>query len=293
LRTYVTSPKDDDDDALPLTPMALSNPRAQAARPGIPMEPGSWRSFRVDRYRLNDSGREHALLHALSNQSFSIRVAAIDGSIQTHSVTLPEISYALVTPFWGKAYPEEFQIAIQLWDRYSLGPPTVDQLILTGAIGLDCNGFVGGYMERRSSPSRWWRKSATKTSYYIKDLLGPSTSYLKSWDDLRPPGPQSLLLGLCDASGTLKDHNPKDPKEVGHLAITEPGTLAKTAASGPVKVDVLESTGPVGSVGLQRSAYTILSLTTDSAKRAIFYVRRGSKIGTPYELAHFRITTLR
>jgi len=288
LNVFVSNPPDDENP--PPTPMAL--PTAKLV-PGKPIDPGQWRRIRADRYRLNDSGHEHLLVSAIRREAnLNFRIMRIDGSVQTHSASFSEISYALIAPFWGKGYPEEFQIVLQLWARYGLGPLNINTLITSGAIGLDCNGFVGGYIERREAPSNWWRRSATKTSYYIKDLLGPPSSYFKSWDDFQPPGSQCLLLGLCDAAGNVKDHNPKNKSDVGHLAITEPGTLAKPKPHGPVTVDVLESTGPVGSVGLKRSTYSILSITKDSASRAIFRVRRGSKIGTPFEFALFRITGL-
>ncbi len=271
--------------------MTLPDPKSPGIQPARPMDPGRWQRSRVDRYRLNDSGYGHFLTQALRNQDrFGIKIQRIDGVFETLSVLPKDISYALVAPFWGKGYPEECAIVLQLWQRYGIAKASAASLISQGLIGLDCNGFVGGYIDRRNAPAAWSRKAGTRTSYYIRDLLG--TAYFRSWDDFRPPGEKCLLMGLCDASGTLKDHNPKDKNEVGHIVITEPGTLSKSGPNGPVSVEVVEATGPVGQVGLQRSRYNILSMTPDSSKKAIFYVQRGSKAGTKYEHAHFRITQL-
>jgi hypothetical protein len=92
-------------------------------------------------------------------------------------------------------------------------------------------------------------------------------------------------MGLCSEDGTVLDHTPDGG--IGHITITEPGTMKKLAANGPVTVDVVESTG-LG-VGLTSSEYKIQSTTLDRKKRGIFYVQRGSKIGTPYEWEYFRM----
>ena len=155
----------------------------------------------------------------------NVRVMRIDGIIQTDRFHPDEIKYALAAPFFGKGYPEECQIVLQLWDRY-----------------------CSKQMDRA----------------------------------------QCLLFGECDANGNVADHSADGG--TGHIMITEPGTLAKKSATGPATVDVVESTGPVGKMGLQRSQCTILSMP----KQGVFHIQRGvpSKKNTAQEFMHVRIVQL-
>ena len=218
-----------------------------------------------------------------------VKVKRIDDVEETGEYEYTDLSYGLVAPFSGKGYPEEVQLLLQ--DRYRYQKPKIalEQFVQQSFIGLDCNGFVGGYLERRAAPADWRRTKASKTSMPIRDLLGPEHTFLKSWDDLRSPGVDSLLLGLCSKDGTVLDHT--DDGGVGHIAITEPGTLKKEGATGPVRVYVAEATGD--GVGLTYSEYQILSMTLDARKRAIFYVHRDSKRGKQNEYVYFRIAPAR
>lgn len=213
-----------------------------------------------------------------------IKVKRIDGILETGEYEYKDLAYGLVAPFSGKGYPEEVQLLLQ--ERYRFQKTKIELPVFTKQqfIGLDCNGFVGGYLERRDAPKAWLRTKASKTSMPIRDLLGPDLGFLKSWDDLRPPG-DTFLLGLCSKDGTVLDHT--DDGGVGHIAITEPGTLKKTGANGPVQVIVSEATGD--GVGLISSEYQILSMTLDKMKRAIFYIHRDSKKGLAHEYEYFRI----
>jgi hypothetical protein len=254
--------------------------------PGLPLEPARWTPWVVNGYRLTASGKQHPLLQAVRHVAeLDVRVLTVQGAVETCHAPADALRFAMFAPFRGKAYPEEMQIALQLWARYGLAPD-VATLVSSAAIGLDCNGFVGGYLDRREAPSRWLRHTDTKTDYMIVDLLGPPGRWLRGWDEFPALAGQSLLLALCGADGSVKDHVKDHPELVGHLGITEPGTLTLAAPGGPVTVDVVESTG---GVGLTRSTYTIESMTRDGAGRGIFRVRRGSKIGTRFEHALFRI----
>lgn len=216
-----------------------------------------------------------------------IKVKRIDGVPETGEYEYNDLAYGLVAPFSGKGYPEEVQLLLQDRYRYQKTKIELQQFVKLQFIGLDCNGFVGGYLERRNAPMAWRRTKASKTSMPIRDLLGPDHNFLKSWDDLRPPGVDALLLGLCSKDGTVLDHT--DDGGVGHIAITEPGTLKK--GGGRVRVNVSEATGD--GVGLIHSEYQILSMTLDARKRAIFYVHRDSKRGLPHEYEYFRIAPAR
>jgi hypothetical protein len=218
-----------------------------------------------------------------------VKVKRIDGVEETGEHEYTDLSYGLVAPFSGKGYPEEIQLLLQDRYRYQKTKIALEEFVKQQFIGLDCNGFVGGYLERRNAPTNWLRTKASKTSMPIRDILGPEHNFLKSWDDLRPPGLEPLLLGLCSQDGTVMDHT--DDGGVGHIAITEPSTLRKEGAKGPVKVYVAEATGD--GVGLTYSEYQVLSMTLDPRKRAIFYVHRDSKRGMRHEYVYFRIAPAR
>jgi hypothetical protein len=214
-----------------------------------------------------------------------VKVKRIDGVEETGEHEYTELSYGLVAPFSGKGYPEEVQLLLQDRYRYQKTHVALEDFVKQQFIGLDCNGFVGGYLERRNAQTTWRRAKASMTSMPIRDILGPEHNFLKSWDDFLPPGGGSLLLGLCTKDGTVMDHT--DDGGVGHIAITEPGTLRKEGKTGPVKVYVAEATGD--GVGLTYSEYQILSMTLDHRKRGIFYVHRDSKRGMQHEYVYFRI----
>lgn len=283
LMTFMPLPRDG--SAGP-TSMRLPDPKRPGVVPGLPLEPARWTPLSVSGYRLTGSGKQLTLLEAVRHVAdLDVRVITVQGSIETCHASPADLRFAMMAPFRGKAYPEEMQIALQLWARYGLAPD-ISTLINSWLIGLDCNGFVGGYLERRDAPSRWLRHSYTKTDAMIIELIGPSSRWLRDWDEFPLHAGQSLLLALCGADGSVKDHVKDHPELVGHLAITEPGTLTLTNPGGPVTVDVVESTG---GVGLTRSTYTVESMTRDGAGRGIFRVRRGSKIGTDKEHAWFRL----
>jgi hypothetical protein len=287
LNLFLPKPLDDDSDP-PATSMYLPDPKAPKLVAGENIDPGIWRRVKVDLYRLNGSAQAGLLYSTLKNKVafVNVRVMRIDGSIQTFRFHPDDIKYALAAPFYGKGYPEECQIVLQLWDRYLSKQLDINRLISTAGIGLDCNGFVGGYIDRLNAPANWQRKSGTHTGDMIDSLLGKN--YFKSWDTIQPPGAQCLLFGECDANGNVADHSADGG--TGHIMITEPGTLVKKSATGPVTVDVVESTGPVGKVGLQRSTCTILRMP----KAGVFYIQRGvpSKKNTPQEFMHVRIVQL-
>lgn len=230
----------------------------------------------IDRYYFND------LTGAVRDQKdIYTRIKRIDGVIESSGYDYSDMSYSLVAPFYGKGYPEEVQLALQMRYRYQKTKFGLTDFVNSSFIGLDCNGFVGGYLDRRNSQDKWLRKSASKTSDPIKTLLG--TQYLTSWDDFRPPGPNCLILGLCDKYGNVKDHSPDGG--VGHIVITEPCTMTKFSSKGPVEVEAVESTG---GIGLTSGIYKIETMHLDASKRAFFHVERGHGKGKEY----FRITEL-
>ncbi|MGA7982354.1 MAG: hypothetical protein WCA32_19295 [Chromatiaceae bacterium] len=281
------------------TPMPAAKSAGATLRPVVDI--GSWVRIRVGSYRLGaawaerggdpkklDDKKDHYYFSNLTGavrgrQRIKTKIKRIDGVVESREYDYSEISYALVAPFYGKGYPEDVQLALQMRDRFQKTKFTLQQFAKASFIGLDCNGFVGGYIERRNAQDKWLRKSASKTSARIADLLGPPSRYFTSWDDFRPPGPSCLILGLCDAQGTVKDHTPDGG--VGHIVITEPNSLRKHSPTGPVDVEAVESTG---GLGLTSGPYRILTMHLDKSKRAFFHVDRGPHKGKEY----FRITEL-
>jgi hypothetical protein len=288
LYLFLPQPSDDDGSPPPVTSMYLPDKKAPRLSDGDSLDPGIWSRVKVDRYRLKESAQAGVLYSTLKSKVafINVRVMSIDGSIGTYRFRPDDIKYALVAPFYGKGYPEECQIALQLWHRYCSKRLDINSLIATAGIGLDCNGFVGGYIDRLKAPAGWHRKSGTHTSDMIAGLLGKN--YFKSWEMFKPPGDQCLLFGECDANGNVADHSAHG---TGHIMITEPGTLTKRSDTGPVSVDVVEATGPVGKVGLQRSRCTILSMS----RRGVFRIQRGvpSKKNTAQEFMYVRIVQMR
>ncbi len=215
------------------------------------------------------------------------QIARVDGTIETRSFQYNEIAYSLITPFWGKGYPEECQLALQLWDRLRLGPPDIRKMAAEdGSIGLDCNGFVGGFLERNRNPGDWVRTNGDATSKPINELLRLNGVFLNSMDDFAPPENNLMLMARCDAnSGAVPDYN---STPVGHIVITEPGTTVRQP-NGNVTITVSEATGVVG---IATSTYTIDKVVKTTSSGAVFHVQRGSKKGIAGEFDTFKVRRL-
>ena len=161
----------------------FSEPSGSAANQSPLGGPGSWVRTSVARYRLGaasegDPKLGHYYFGELgaavkSQKDIYTRVKRIDGTIESQGFNYSDISYALVAPFYGKGYPEECQLVLQMRYLYQKTNFGLQDFVKKSFIGLDCNGFVGGYLDRRNAPAAWLRTSATKTSTPIKSLLGP------------------------------------------------------------------------------------------------------------------------
>jgi hypothetical protein len=281
---------DDVEAEAPPTPMAL--PEKGWAQPVLMQSPKPL-TLAVNSYLLVNGGAPAKSYYgkfgsALKTAQFiQAKIKRLDGAIETLSVLYSDISYALIAPFWGKGYPEECQLALQLWDRLGFGPPDVKALCKEdGSIGLDCNGFVGGYLERRQKPAQWRRSQGSMTSSTINELMRLPGTTLNSLADFSPPESGSLIMAICDPStGVIRDHG---DTPVGHVVITQPGTAIKRG-DGAIEVTVAESTGHVG---VTTSTYAVLSETKLKAAGTIFRVQRGSKKGRPEEFESFKIRRL-
>jgi hypothetical protein len=281
----------------------LASSEEEAAKKVLSDNHGIWYRTRVARYRLGPSGEDkngdkavnwkevdgkkdklyqNNLNNAVNGKKkIKVRVRRIDGVVDTKVCeTYNEIALAAVSPFSGKGFPEEVQVCLQLRFRYQKSPFTMEQFVQKDFIGLDCNGFVGGYLRRRNDPSGWHRTtSGWGPSTPIRSLMeaNDEKGFLKALDSpaLQPPGSAMLLLGMCTPAGYIQDNDGKGGH--GHIMITEPNTLRKE--SGAVSFEVLESTG---GAGLVASTYVVKSVS----KTGVFLVSRGSKGG---ETMHVRI----
>lgn len=251
---------------------------------------GIWYRTRVASYRLGPSGEDknedgkvnwdkkdgksdilyqNNLNSAVNGKTkFKVFVRRLDGVFETKLIEqYKDISYAATAPFSGKGFPEEVQVCLQLRYRFQKSTLTMAQFTSGSAIGLDCNGFVGGFLRRRTDLSGWYRiKDGFGPNTTITELMGKPAEWLKSLADLKPPGTQSLILGRCNpANGAIVEHQ---GGEIGHIMITEPNTM-KTDA-GKTVFEVVESTG---GLGLVASEYRVEAMP----KPGIFNVWRGSK----------------
>lgn len=297
-----------DNDAVK-PPLSMMLPEKGKTQPSVLTGNEKWVSLDASAYRLDTPrlGSWSQLGGALKTALY-IEAKIMDANglyEQAYSFQYQDIAYSLIAPFWGKGYPEECQLVLQLWDRLKF-TPTFDTLANQEFVGVDCNAFVGGYLERRLAKKNLWYRSlasgkASLTGAKINDLMAGKGTYLNSLDDLTPPEPRCLLLGECDPNtGELKDHVVVDGKTgYGHIAITQPSTLMKVTpdnlalASQDLKrrlpddlmqITVVESTG---GIGVTDSAYVLISVQKKPVG-GVFYIWRGSQRGPLY----FRVKRL-
>jgi len=267
---------------------------ANAIDSAISDDHGVWFRTRVASYRLGpsyedknndnkfDEKADHAYRDDLDNaaggrKDIKIKVKRIDGTIETRSFgTYRDMMYAATTPFSGKGFPEEAQMALQLRYRYQKTTFTLAQFASMHFIGLDCNGFVGGYLRRRNDAANWFRKEPDpKTmigpSMPIRALMGPEDKYYTSMSDFKPPGLKCLLFGMCTDNGYVLDND--GAGGVGHIMITEPNTMKKDGDQ--ILVDVVESTA-LEDRGLTMDQYRIKGVKKGT--KGVFEVTR---YGTP------------
>lgn len=211
-----------------------------------------------------------------------------------------DLWYRARKAFWGKASPEEVQITLQLAIRFGLVKPEelqnyCDQStdgLAQGRIGLDCNGFVGNYLEHgfRGKP---WDKEKTGENFLantgIADIMNKLGPELKDLNDIRIL--ETYVLGLVDKNtNQIINRISQDHKSTGHIMVTTPFTFfgdyitsekGKIVSQRLLKLIVVESTLDKG---LTESDYFLLE-----GKNKIFKVSRGSKKYTPYEFINVKI----
>jgi hypothetical protein len=142
-------------------------------------------------------------------------------------------------------------------------------------VGLDCNGFVGGYYRRVVLGTSWLATDPNKDP-------GPTTLM----DDMFNWGAHVLdlaelafdgtyILVWCDEWGNIYKPSKESPTSYGHVMITEPYTLRGTP--GNQVVLVVEATASSGRK-LRAVDYQIKSVKKVSQKNSVFRVLRGPEL---------------
>lgn len=142
-------------------------------------------------------------------------------------------------------------------------------------IGLDCNGFVGNYIQRVVQNTPWLEAHPDKDpgpTTLIGDLLARQgrANQITDVNDLAPE--EIYLFGYCATDGFIFDPKDERGSSSGHVMITEPGTLEQVDDG--YKIGVVEATA-AGNRELRYLDYTIKGVK-EAQYGAVFRVLRGS-----------------
>jgi hypothetical protein len=254
--------------------------------------PKGWTSTPVEHYRLGRSNWWHEFWkHDIAphvGKSISLTVKNIYGHSQDLDFTSHQLSSHFYAPFVGKGSPEQAQIAIQLTYRYRKVTTPLPDFLKADFIGLDCNGFVGNYIQR--VVNGWGQPW---TNFDTDKDPGPTTVMSgiveKSCDKLITASKQLssgeiYIFVLCEDDGTIIDPGKKHPW--GHVMITNPHTLVPLAG-GKCKIQVVEATG--AGMKLRDIEYTIQS-ATPAKFGTVFNVLQGpgDSKGMPVRIARLK-----
>ena len=254
---------------------------------------GVWTSVKVKKYHLGTSPYREMLWRDVSSKvskGTQVRIKTIGGMEVTSPVLNQHQLWSLFRfPFAGKGSPEQVQATIQLLFRFRRNKSTVEQFAggvgkqnEHNFIGLDCNGFVGNYLQRvHWKKYDWWNQNNEHDpgpDTTIKDLFLDNTNPLYSLSDFNDCH-SICLLAFCSNEGKIYDHG-DGPGGAGHIMITDPGVRAYT--NNEVRITVSESTGAdIGGSkgGPVTSEYVVKQVTKEGNKAtrtgAVFSVWRG------------------
>lgn len=177
--------------------------------------------------------------------------------------------YSIATQaIWGKGSPEDVQVTLQLAVRFGLiTAQGIQAYCDSGKVGLDCNGFVGRYMQTVLG------KKTTENSPIDHLLLqGRPVTKMEEIDDV-----SIYVLGLVDASNVVIPQY--SGNQIGHVMITNPFHSNNELNTKYIdqhkdgkfyrRLNVVESTG---GNGLVSSDYMLLE-----SNNGVFTVFRGVK----------------
>jgi cell wall-associated NlpC family hydrolase len=204
-------------------------------------------------------------------EEIKVFVKKTDGAIEAKTYKPAEKwkLYGVATrAIWGKGSPEDVQITLQLAVRFGLiAADRIQEYCDAGKVGLDCNGFVGRYMQTVLG-----KKTTANSLIDHLMMQGRPITKLEEIDDV-----SIYILGYVDGAGKVIAQY--SGGEIGHVMITNPfhrGGM-KTELIGQHtdkkfyrRLTVVESTG---GKGLVESDYLIL----DHKTNGVFTVFRGSQ----------------
>jgi hypothetical protein len=183
--------------------------------------------------------------------------------------------------FSGKGSPEDVQLTLQLAVRCGVVAKAEELQAYCdkkvdayySRLGLDCNGFVGNYLQYRSD-SKKWNWEAPKAQYGpdtgIKDLIGHfAGAAITDTEAMRSS--RIFLLGLVDPATNQIINQYSTTGGVGHIVITEPINWGSKAVYPPVPPQYLNgryihysTVESTPGAGLSASIYGILNINGSS-----------------------------
>ncbi len=276
--------------ALDLTPLQFANqylelqayvyPREDnGSGPVVPGVPAAWKPLPVKRYRLGHSAWWQPLWADISKRlgkTVTVKVKTVAGITEEVALTSHEAQRHFYPPFVGKGSPEQAQIAIQLVYRFRKTVFTPEQFVDKDFIGLDCNGFVGNYIQRVRQGLTWRQADTDKDpgpTTLMEDMFRGQGKHAAIHELKSLRFADTYLFVMCTKEGHILQPSKEHPGSYGHVMITEPKTLKQTP-NGP-ELLVVEATA-AGKKELRSIPYTITS-ATKTPSGTVFHVLRGSK----------------
>jgi hypothetical protein len=206
-----------------------------------------------------------------ATEEIKVYVKKTDDTVETKTYKPADkwTLYGIATQaIWGKGSPEDVQITLQLAVRFGLiAADRIQEYCDSGKIGLDCNGFVGRYMQAVLGK----KTSANSPIDYLL-LQGRPITKFEEINDV-----SIYVFGLVDAANKVIPQY--SGGAIGHVMITNPfhgNAEMKTEYLDQYRdgkfyrrLNVVESTG--GS-GLVSSDYMLLD-----NQNGVFTVFRGVK----------------
>jgi hypothetical protein len=269
----------------------------------VGLETGSV-TVKIERYLLGDADEEEGALVQAVKEHFHVQQKhdphfTLDLIVNGDVVSIKDyehIKLHIAAPFFGKGSPEDCQVAAQLAVMMKRTSKEHLARYCEKHMGLDCNGFVGNYLFHVRARNPWQVVAKDKVD------LGPSSSmdeFVRAGQPVKDlnainPANLHLFVEVDKASLRVISGNADDP---GHIAISDPNKytptsfvsnsfggldlgFARKGAYGHPALWAVESTGPVGKVGLRESWYAIKKLVLSkhhAVNRGVYVVFRGSK----------------
>ena len=257
--------------------------------------PTGWKRLRADNYRLGHSQWRDLFWRDIAphfNKPVKATVRPISGGdeeIEFRSAHEAFRHYRL--PFVGKGSPEHVQLATQLVYRFRKVSTSLEDFMAKDFVGLDCNGFVGGYYQRILQGLDW-KAAATQADRdpgptTLMDDLHALGADVKDTSQLESNG--TYIFVWCDDDGKIINPQKGVANSYGHVMITEPRTLK--GSPGAQTIQVVEATGS-GGRKLRSKDYTIKSVKRATVKQretAVFFVDRGDPKLMPVRISRLKI----